>query len=392
MKVQIITPWYPSASQPYKGVFVANQVSGLRESGIDVAVEVPQIFPAPRGPIPQAVWDGAEKLADQSPELVFPLIGDATHIPCPVPSRSGIPGRCRSFANGIKMKRKYIPVDADIEHVHVGLPAATSVAQISDRPMVITEHSSHVRSECSIPEVADMYREAIENSSTFICVSNFLQKQIADILEVKISEKWKVIPNIVNFDSFPYVPRENFSCSSWIYVGAFFDTKGVVELLRVFALYKKQFAPQATLTLVGDGPLRSWVERFARSRGIRDSVIIYGPQNQEDLQKYLAQADLMVHLSKYETFGLISLEAIASGIPVISLRNGGGEETWSDLENFCGRILDLDVEENEIVEAIHDFSLRTSDLDLRFASDSLRQRFSSNSISNKLIEIYESVL
>jgi len=157
-------------------------------------------------------------------------------------------------------------------------------------------------------------------------------------------------------------------------------------------LYKKQIDPEVTLTLVGEGTLKTWIERFSRSRGIYDSVNIVGPQSQENVHKYLAQADLMVHLSPYETFGLISLEAIASGLPVISLKNGGAEETWGDFQNSCGRILDSKLTEEEIVEAIHEFSLKTSDLDLRFASDSLKKRFSPSAVTSKLMEIYESIL
>ncbi len=392
MKIQVVTPWYPGPYHPYRGVFVENQVKALRANGIDVAVEVPTIFPAPKGEVPPLIWDAADQLAMKNPDLIFPSIGDATQIPCPVPSVSGISGRFTSISNGLKMKRKYIPIDVDIEHVHVGLPAAASVASLSDTPLVITEHSSQVATQCSLPDAADVYRQALDKSSAFICVSNFLQREIAKSLKMEIAESWKVVPNIVNFESFPFVKREKFQCLSWIYVGALFDTKGVAELLKVFASYKKQFQPRATLTLIGEGPLETWIEKFSSSRGIYSSVKIVGAQNQKNVQNHFAQADLMVHLSPYETFGLISLEAIASGLPVISLNNGGAEETWGDLQSSCGRILKLKSGVEEIVEEIHEFSLQTNNLDLRFASESLKKRFSSSVVTSKLIEIYEGIL
>ena len=194
-----------------------------------------------------------------------------------------------------------------------------------------------------------------------------MQREIAKALKTKIKRNWHVVPNIVDFESFPFVERKNFQCSSWIYVGALFNSKGVVELLRVFDLYKKQIEPRTTLTLVGEGPLETWIGKFSMSRGISDSVNIVQSQTQANVHKYLAQADLMVHLSPYETFGLISLEAIASGLPVISLKNGGAQETWGNLQGSCGRILNLDSTEEEIVEAIHEFSLNTS-LDVHFES------------------------
>ncbi len=392
LKVQVITPWYPSPNHPFKGVFVKNQVNGLRSHGVDVDIEVPTIFPAPKMPVPPLIWDRVEELAIQDPDLIFPSVGGATQIPCPIPSGSGNSGRYINFSKGFEIKRKYLPVNADVEHVHVGLPAAASIASVSDQPLVITEHSSQVTRQVKVPAASILYHNALESASAFICVSSFLQREIAKALKTKIKRNWHVVPNIVDFESFPFVERKNFQCSSWIYVGALFNSKGVVELLRVFDLYKKQIEPRTTLTLVGEGPLETWIGKFSMSRGISDSVNIVQSQTQANVHKYLAQADLMVHLSPYETFGLISLEAIASGLPVISLKNGGAQETWGNLRDSCGRILNLDSTEEEIVEAIHEFSLNTSDLDLRFASESLKKRFSSNVVTSKLIEIYEGIL
>ena len=55
MRVGFVTPWYPDYASRYSGIFVQKQVEAVIRAGADVSVEVPTIFPAPAGPIPEHV-------------------------------------------------------------------------------------------------------------------------------------------------------------------------------------------------------------------------------------------------------------------------------------------------------------------------------------------------
>ena len=77
----------------------------------------------------------------------------------------------------------------------------------------------------------------------------------------------------------------------------------------------------AKLMLVGEGPEREKIEYQCQKLGITDKVIFFGKSNEID--KILCFSDLFLLPSQTESFGLAALEAMASGVPVISSNTGG---------------------------------------------------------------------
>jgi glycosyltransferase involved in cell wall biosynthesis len=201
----------------------------------------------------------------------------------------------------------------------------------------------------------------------------------------------RVIPNIVDLDGIPFRDRRPNPFSSWIYVGGLATHKGVETLLRAFSRYRADHDSDATLTLVGAGPLQNWVRRFIEDETIAGSVRLTGAVDRSRLGALLDLADVMVHLSPYETFGLAVLEAIGAGLPVVSLANGGVDSTWRDHEPACGVILDPSSGPGEVAEAVA--RLRSSDaLDLASGRAMVVSRFSPVAVGKRLLEVYEECL
>lgn len=94
--------------------------------------------------------------------------------------------------------------------------------------------------------------------------------------------------------------------------------KGVPVLLRAFQEFIS--ATSYKLIIVGDGNLRVEYEKLAKELGIGERVIFVGSASDEDLPKYYNLADLFVlpSIDSSEAFGLVILEALASGVPVIA--------------------------------------------------------------------------
>lgn len=101
--------------------------------------------------------------------------------------------------------------------------------------------------------------------------------------------------------------------------------KGVHHAINAFARLRH---PDARLTIVGDGPEAPRLEALARSRGVRDRVLFLGLR--DDLPAQMNDADLFVHTSLVEGFGLAVAEAMASGRAVIASRVGGIPELIED--------------------------------------------------------------
>jgi alpha-1,6-mannosyltransferase len=104
-----------------------------------------------------------------------------------------------------------------------------------------------------------------------------------------------------------------------LYVGRLSQEKDLTVLFEAFRLLSQRGLYQ--LRIVGDGPLRLHAERFVQSTAhvVYDGMVAYGKQ----LADLYATADVLALPSRNETFGLTILEALASGIPVVAINQGG---------------------------------------------------------------------
>jgi|APSaa5957512535_1039671.scaffolds.fasta_scaffold16858_3 glycogen synthase len=392
MKIQVVSPWWPEPSSVFAGVFVQKQVDAVRSSNVAVDVEVPTIFPAPVGPIAESVLDCYAKLGQQDPGAAYFHCSGATFVPSLVPSGSGFAGRCDAFAESLKTKRLALPSTGDVVHAHLAVPTGWAVGRIDGRPLVVTEHQSTLAAIFAQPEARDRYELVIREAAKFFCVSDYLKNQIVKEFGDWAASRIEIMPNIVDLATIDFVPRTEFRFSSWIYVGSLLAHKGTQDLLRAFASYRSLFDAAATLTLVGDGVLRPWVERYCAANGISGSVNIVGSQPHKEIGKFLEGADVLVHLSASETFGIASLEAIGAGLPVVSYRNGGAESSWGDFEDRCGVFLDRSASPEEVAQAIDRLRTNPQNLDLVAGRKMVEKRFSSELVADCLIRAYEECL
>jgi glycosyltransferase involved in cell wall biosynthesis len=112
----------------------------------------------------------------------------------------------------------------------------------------------------------------------------------------------------------------------------------------------------------------------------------------DQLGGYLARADVMVHLSPAETFGIAPLEAIGSGLPVVSLRNAGAVNTWGDIAQECGLLLPLEASPKEIAEAISELARSTTRLQPAVGRQAVLDRYSPGVVAGRLMATYAEVL
>ena len=389
MRVRVVTPWYPDYVSPYSGIFVQKQVSALESLGVVVDVEYPHIFPAPPDAIPVEVWESLRALASADPGAAFSTEGNVTWIPAPVPSRSGSLGRAEAFARAISIKREFLPGSVDVTHAHLGIPTGLALLELGDSPLVVTEHQSTLGRVFGQPGAKDAYRRTIEAADAFFCVSEHLRQQIMGALGSEYGSRVGVIPNIVDLADIPFRERGTALGRHWIYVGTLALHKGIEAVLRSFRLFHKSVDKTARLALVGAGPHRPWVERFVAANGLGEFVDIHGAQTHRRVGALLDEADVMVHLSPSETFGIATLEAIGAGLPVVSVRNGGAENAWGEIEVKVGRLLPAGCTQMDVVNAVVDLRERWETLDPIGGRDLVDRLYSPSVVAQRLTEVYE---
>lgn len=131
---------------------------------------------------------------------------------------------------------------------------------------------------------------------------------------------YTIIPNIVELDAKHFRDRDIIH-PYLISTRTLSETYNIECTLRAFANLKARI-PEATLTIVGDGPSRSNLEAFVQSNNIKD-VIFAGHVNNEDIYGWLDQADILVSSSRADNMPVSILEGFNAGLLVIASNVGG---------------------------------------------------------------------
>ena len=197
-----------------------------------------------------------------------------------------------------------------------------------------------------------------------------------------------IISNAVDTDLFsPKSIESNDSTFHLIAVGKLNYNKNQQFLVRVVAELLKN-GIQSDLTLLGSGAEEPKLKALATELGVADRI--FYPGTVDNPQDYLNQADLLVHASHYEAFGLVLLEAMACGKPVVCFNDGGPAEVAVDgLNGFVVQRNDLDGFSQAVTKLAKD-----KDLYSKMSSDALEfsQKYGLKQYAQKVFSLYERLL
>lgn len=141
-------------------------------------------------------------------------------------------------------------------------------------------------------------------------------------------QRWRVTRNQVEDTRARWVPDGE---PLLLYVGRLEYEKGVQDLISALPRIRRRH-PGTRLVVAGSGGQRDRLEEHARARRVQRSVTFAGQLSDEELAALLAAADAVVLPSRYEPFGLVALEAVAAGAPLVASRAGGLGEVVVDGE------------------------------------------------------------
>ena len=285
--------------------------------------------------------------------------------------------------------------DPALIHAHTGYPDGAAAAHLSERvgcPLIVTEHSSMVARHLSNPIQREWYLRAIDRASRFVAVSETLASELRAALPER-AEKIVVIPNAVRIDDFVIEPAEMRVADQLLFVGYLKETKGIATLLEAFARVRAT-RPAATLVLVGEAPtpeLRSRWEALADQLGIAGAVRFAGALDRAGVATAMSAATLFVHPSPRETFGVVAVEALASGLPVVATDSGGVTEVLGSDPNKVGAVVppgDADALARAILVTLE----RIDAFDPEQLRASVAARFGSRAVATRLLDLYREVL
>jgi glycosyltransferase involved in cell wall biosynthesis len=159
-------------------------------------------------------------------------------------------------------------------------------------------------------------------------------------------------------------------------------------LLQAFARILKETSA-VKLVLGGDGPAKTDLEKMAKKLGIEKSTIFTGEIPHENVSQFLAGGDIFAYSSLSETQGLVTLEALASGLPTVVTDAPGNRDAVQN--NVCGLISDTDLESfsSALMKLVFEKDLRTK---LAGNARKRAEEFSETKMAKKMESLYKSLL
>lgn len=212
-----------------------------------------------------------------------------------------------------------------IPHAYAGYMTKKMLAESGIHlPMVTTLHGTDITLVGNHPSFKTAVTFSINKSDVVTSVSESLKQDTLRLFDIKVPIE--VVPNFIDISAQPQGFTE---CQRELMAGPeeriithisnFRPVKRIQDVVHVFEAIAREIP--AKLIMVGEGPEREYAEHRCREIGIADKVRFVG--NSNEIDKILYFSDLFLLPSEKESFGLAALEAMASGVPVISSNTGG---------------------------------------------------------------------
>lgn len=378
---------YVTEDSPTGGIFQRDQALGLHRAGLRVGVLA--AAPRPWGALRRKItgWPtGIETVLDEGVAVYRyhgwnPVRGHVRSVTPRIWLHSG------KLLFGKYVRERGKP---DLLHAHNSLFAGLLAARLGAEhgiPVVTTEHSTQLACGNTRPWEDACVLRSLRASAVRIFVSSSLGRRM-ETRYGHAASPWELVPNILDrvFEDAEPAPRKP-GRFRLLNVAGMVPRKNHEGLLKAFAQVV-QGGPDLELRLGGDGPLRMQLEMQARALGIGHRVVFLGEIERGKVLEEMMGCDLFVLPSDYETFGVVLIEALACGRPVVSTRCGGPEDIVDDGNGVLVKVGD-DRALAEGIRGVHDNITAYDPGSLR--RDCL-QRYGAQSVSARLESVYRRVL
>ncbi len=287
----------------------------------------------------------------------------------------------------------------DVLHVHYAIPHAYAGYMAKkmlheegiELPIVTTLHGTDITLVGSHPFYKTAVTFSINKSDAVTSVSQSLKEDTQRLFNTK--KDITVIPNFIDLDK--YTPTTK-NCQRDLlampdervitHISNFRSVKRIPDVIHIFNVIQKEIPSK--LMMIGEGPEREKAEQLCTELNIENKVVFLG--NSNEVNKILCFSDLFLLPSETESFGLSALEAMASGVPVVSSNSGGlPEVNINGLSGFLSPVGDI---KSMSQNAIHILKNKTNLDVFKKGAKSTALKFDIHKIVPAYEEIYKTAL
>ncbi|MFC2020397.1 glycosyltransferase family 4 protein [Chloroflexota bacterium] len=375
MKVLFLPGSYPSEIHPISGVFIKEHAGA---ASLYNDIRVIYAYPDP-SPQPGGLYRNSESVED-----------GITTMRVRYGRRLMIPGMLLRYLGIFTAFRRLVKESwkPDIIHAHffaAGVPALI-LRKMYKIPVIITEHTTSVATHSLSAFERKRLRFAMKRAQAILPVSHDLGSAIKDYYGIN---NWiHVVPNTVNTEVFSpsgqFTSKGKKAKKRMLLIAALNERKGVPYLLEALSKIKNT-RQDFVLNIVGDGPNRSEYEKMARNLELDDIVKFHG--RQPEIVGPMQECDFFVLPSLYENFGVVYIEAMACGKPVIATNAGGPREIVNESVGILVPPKDVNALKEAIEHMLDNYQSYSPEKIARYAKES----FGYETVGRMLDQVYRSL-
>jgi len=333
MRVLMLSHMYPNAVSPLGGIFVQQQAVALTKLGVEVTVVAPVPW-VPGFMSGRGKWGGYPAVPLEEHPNGFPVFHPRV---LEFPRSLFFEYYPQTFARGIqRVFTEQIARGVDIIHAHVAHPDGAAALRFGRKyniPVVVTIHGQDFAYTLNRSRrCADSVRETLKDASGVILVSEKLKNQYGLEAWADQLAKYRIIYNGVDFADVVQRPDElqgspldyaqKGSRRVLLSVGFLRPDKGHAVVLKALPELIREF-PDLEYRIVGDGTERQSLESLTEHLGLRNHVLFLGSLPHHEAMREMSQCEVFILPSWKEAFGVVYLEAMANGKPIIGTTGEG---------------------------------------------------------------------
>lgn len=391
MNILLIPAFFKEKKRPTLGSFFLEQAKALQKAGNKVTVLYCDTYSVKY----VAEWINYK---EQKAEVIDGVTIYRKKCFCPL--KHGMEGHREAFAKAvIELYEEYIESKNeafDVIHAHCAVWAGYAAMKLSQKTKisyVITEHATLFQLHKSqIKEKNNkIISETFQNAAKVICVS----KAFAQLLS-EYRQDIEIIGNVVDCELFNVNACQKadksgksfrFLTVCYMQNDAQLYKKGMDILLQAWSRLQKIY-PESELIIGGGGQALKKAVEWCEEYKISDSVRFIGALSRQEVAEQMKLCDCFVLPSRYETFGVVYIEAFACGKPVIAGKNGGPDEF---VKPFNGLLIPTQSTQ-ALTEAMQAMIEQRECYDANQIRDYVVESFSETAIVNQLMHLYKSIL
>lgn len=274
----------------------------------------------------------------------------------------------------------------DVIHAHNAVYAGLLAAEINRKynlPFVLTEHSSIYALGEADDSVKARAGEAYAKAKGLFAVSESFAGYLNKLYRFN---RFRCLPNVLDqrLENHPFQPvQKEGGGFTFLHVASLIDVKDQNTLLNAFKkLTVKREAVQ--LWIGGGGELEDALKAQVQSLGLQDCVTFLGLLNREEVISRLQACDAFVLSSKYETFGVVVIEAMLFGKPVIVTKVGVGQDIVNEKTGYVVETGNA----TQLAEAMLKMSLNKGAYDANFIRRYVIDNFGKDAFLSQIETVY----